>query len=70
MMVSEVQIGVRMSVELKRLLEEAAEKSGWSVSQQVRFQLEHAFGIDKKPYLPQVPSSDQPSRRRQKDRAA
>ena len=67
MMVSEVQIGVRMSIELKRLLEEAAAKSGWTLSQQVRFQLEHAFGIDKKPYLPQSPSLEQPSRKRRRD---
>lgn len=53
MAVSEIQIGVRMPVELREKLREAAKKSGWSVSAQIRYQLCHDFGIEHKPYLPQ-----------------
>lgn len=67
MMVGEKQIGIRISPELNRLLEEAAKKSGWTISQQVRFQLEYDFGIAKLPYLPQMPSPEQPSRKRRRD---
>lgn len=72
MAVSEIQIGVRMPMQLKEKLAEAAKRSGWSISAQIRFQLCHDFGIEHKPYLPQpeirfnAPAQGVPGRRRRK----
>lgn len=55
-MAAEVQIGIRISKALQEKLQEAAARSGWTFSQQGRFQLEHDFGMTKMPYLPQQPN--------------
>lgn len=77
MAVSEIQIGVRMPMELKEKLAEAAKRSGWSISAQVRFQLCHDFGIEHKPYLPtpdqaampfKEPMRESPGRRKRRSR--
>lgn len=52
--ISETQIGIRMTQEERRAIERDAKKSGWSVSQQIRYELFKPRGLWKeiKPYLP------------------
>ena len=52
---SEVQIGIRVSEWLKKDLAECAERSGWTLSDQIRFELEERRGKARMPYLPQPP---------------
>ncbi len=53
--VSEIQIGVRMTHRLRNDLQKCADKSGWSLSAQVRYELEMRRGWAHKPYLPYLP---------------
>ena len=52
MAISDHQIGVRIPEELYRRLNDAAKRSGWTFSQQVRYMLEVPFGLAKTPYMP------------------
>ena len=60
---SMAMVALRLSDELKEVLEEDAEKSGWSVSEQIRYELMERRGMVRKPYLPSVPAQDAPVRR-------
>ncbi len=62
--VSEIQIGVRMPRRLRDDVQRCADKSGWSFSSQLRFELETIRGWEHKPYLPHTSSHDGPTRRR------
>lgn len=53
-------VAVRMPDELELRLKEDAEKSGWSVSEQIRYELMERRGMLKKPYLPTKPSTETP----------
>jgi hypothetical protein len=46
------RIQVRVPEELKRALQEDAEKSGWGLSDQIRFELLVRRGMWRGPYLP------------------
>ena len=52
-------VGVRLPEELKHQLEEDAKRSGWSVSEQIRFELLERRGQYRhhQPYLPTQPTS-------------
>jgi len=56
----EVQIGIRMSKILKEELEKAALRSGWTISDQIRFELMERRGLYKPPFLP---NSEAPGRK-------
>jgi hypothetical protein len=53
-------IAVRVSDEFKEVLEEDAGKSGWSVSEQIRYELMERRGMLPKPYLPTQPTNATP----------
>ena len=55
-------LNFEISDELRAHLDEAAKLSRWDRSKQARRMLEHAFGIEPKPYLPTPPSHDNPRR--------
>jgi len=46
------QVAIRLSEELVKALKEDAEKSGWSLSNQIRYELSKPRGLWKEPYLP------------------
>lgn len=57
-------VPVRLPDELKKALVKDAERSGWSVSEQIRYELAEPRGLWKvhTPYLPpRTPQSKQPS---------
>lgn len=56
-MSQERQIAFRISAVLYQKIESAAEQNGWDVSKQLRAHLERDYGIEQKPYIPQVISS-------------
>jgi hypothetical protein len=55
------QIGLRLPDDLMQLLSEAAEKSGWSLTQQIRYELSVTRGLWKpiQPYLPRAQEMSQ-----------
>lgn len=60
--ISETQVGVRMSLKERKAIEEAAKKSGWSVSQQIRYELFKPRGLWQE-VTPYLPGSDAPGRK-------
>jgi hypothetical protein len=54
-------VGVRMPKDLKKSLREAARRSGWSVSEQIRYELSQPRGLWK-PHEPWMPHPTEPSR--------
>jgi hypothetical protein len=58
-----VQLNVRVSQTMYRKVQRSAKKSGWDCSKQVRATLERVYGADDEPYFPDLPSSDDPSRK-------
>jgi hypothetical protein len=56
----EERINVRVPADLMRSIEEAAKKSGWGVSDQIRFELMQLRGMWKTPYLPTKPVKEIP----------
>lgn len=65
------QIGLRLPEDLEQALEEAAAKSGWTVSEQIRYELMEPRGLwrPKQPYLPGSSGSGHDRPRRKKDAA-
>ena len=49
-------IVLRVSDELKADIVEAANRSGWTISAQVRYELLERRGLAKQPYLPTPPT--------------
>lgn len=54
------QTAIRLSEELMKSLSEAAQKSGWTLSEQIRYELAKPRGLWKpiQPYLPSSRSGD------------
>jgi len=42
---AETVVGIRMPDELKKSLQDAAKKSGWSISEQIRYELSEPRGL-------------------------
>jgi hypothetical protein len=64
MAASEERIGIRLPKWLKQDVKECAARSGWSFSQQVRYELAERRGRASQPYLPSGPNQEKPTRRR------
>lgn len=56
----EERLHVRVPAELMQSVKEAADKSGWGVSEQIRFELMQIRGMWK---TPMMPDSDSPKRK-------
>lgn len=63
-MVKEKVVGVRMPEDLKRAIEQDAQKSGISLSEQIRFELAVRRGLWRQPVLPDERHPMEPSRKR------
>ncbi len=57
----EEKINVRVQGDLLESLREAAEKSGWGLSEQIRFELMERRGMWRMPYLPTKPTETRPT---------
>jgi hypothetical protein len=58
---TETVVGVRMPKDLKKSIQEAAKRSGWSISEQIRYELSQPRGLWKT-IVPYSPHSSGPSR--------
>lgn len=54
-------VALRMPDELRIAVEDAAKRSGWSLSEQIRYELAERRGMVHKPYLPTRPTEEAPS---------
>jgi hypothetical protein len=51
-------LNFRVSDELMVCIDDAAQKSGWDRSKQVRYMLETMFGMARQPYFPKPKAAD------------
>ena len=61
-----VQVAIRFPLPLYEAIKQAAEQNKWDMSKQIRATLARDYGVQDEPYLPPVPNSGKPARRRRK----